>query len=364
MPPTPSQESERPVPIKEMDVTEDERLLHRYSFKREEVSLEKELEYDLNNCASCGTCVEVCPVEAIQLGPVQEIAQGKLEGTPAILIDHDACAYCGLCVVCCPTAALELRVGGTTKWSWDDYPRPRPYGHVDEEKCRWDENDETCAACLRAQQGNDVKELHSLESRCPRGALSVKSPFEGRVRLLHNLLYKCDPNGCKACVNVCPTESFFIPQKAEDVAKFGKIAVREDTCVHCGACALVCPEHVIEVARDEVHLVEGRTGRAWTVAWKHAIGHALSEKERCVFCKTKDPLPTGGDLEGGGDATPEGSEEVGDFSLPEEEIARRMEQFERVRHLLGKPVVRLKLERGDGADLVRRLRSLDGGEAR
>lgn len=66
------------------------------------------------------------------------------------------------------------------------------------------------------------------------------------------MLHKCDPQGCKACVNICPTESFFIPEKAVDVKKYGKIACNEDECFYCGACENSCPDDLIIVERKEI----------------------------------------------------------------------------------------------------------------
>lgn len=46
-------------------------------------------------CISCGSCVDSCPVEAIS------------EGAEQYEIDADACIDCGACVDTCPTGAIE-----------------------------------------------------------------------------------------------------------------------------------------------------------------------------------------------------------------------------------------------------------------
>lgn len=46
-------------------------------------------------CDLCGTCVSVCPVDAIEL----------LE--TILRIDHEICIDCMKCVVVCPLRALE-----------------------------------------------------------------------------------------------------------------------------------------------------------------------------------------------------------------------------------------------------------------
>lgn len=46
-------------------------------------------------CTACGTCKEVCPVEAIS------------EGAPIYKIDPDTCIDCGACADVCPVEAIE-----------------------------------------------------------------------------------------------------------------------------------------------------------------------------------------------------------------------------------------------------------------
>lgn len=46
------------------------------------------------DCTSCGTCVEECPVEAIS------------EGEETYVIDADACSECGACADACPAGAI------------------------------------------------------------------------------------------------------------------------------------------------------------------------------------------------------------------------------------------------------------------
>ncbi|WP_236712965.1 indolepyruvate ferredoxin oxidoreductase subunit alpha [Neomoorella mulderi] len=50
---------------------------------------------DEDKCTGCGSCVEVCPVEAIT---VEEVAT----------INADECLECGACVDECPNEAISL----------------------------------------------------------------------------------------------------------------------------------------------------------------------------------------------------------------------------------------------------------------
>ena len=51
---------------------------------------------DLEKCTGCGTCKDVCPVEAITLN--DEKAK----------INEEECVDCGTCVEECPEGALSL----------------------------------------------------------------------------------------------------------------------------------------------------------------------------------------------------------------------------------------------------------------
>ncbi len=48
-----------------------------------------------DNCVSCGTCADNCPVEAIS------------EGDGKYVIDADVCVSCGTCADNCPSDAIE-----------------------------------------------------------------------------------------------------------------------------------------------------------------------------------------------------------------------------------------------------------------
>ncbi|MBN1307200.1 MAG: 4Fe-4S binding protein [Chitinispirillaceae bacterium] len=48
-----------------------------------------------NECDRCGTCISVCPCNALLL--VDELR-----------VIHDQCTRCGTCVAICPVGALEI----------------------------------------------------------------------------------------------------------------------------------------------------------------------------------------------------------------------------------------------------------------
>ena len=52
---------------------------------------------DKNKCIGCGTCVAICPVEAISFDD-----NGKAE------IDNTKCIRCGACQASCPVEAIKI----------------------------------------------------------------------------------------------------------------------------------------------------------------------------------------------------------------------------------------------------------------
>ena len=51
---------------------------------------------DKDKCIGCGTCVAICPVEAISF------VDGKAK------IDRNKCIHCGSCEASCPVRAIKL----------------------------------------------------------------------------------------------------------------------------------------------------------------------------------------------------------------------------------------------------------------
>ena len=181
-------------------------------------------------CIKCGQCVQVCPVEAIQLADLED---GLGVGVPYIDARSQACDFsCDAisCVLACPTGALSNDVATR-----------------EEVRCglaRLDRPD----ACL-ARQGEGFQGL-------ARGA-----GFRGRLR--YEELDRWNPipvrdhpydrELCDLCVLECPIgETALALEPVPDERGIPRMTptVRAG-CVGCGVCEMICPQEPTCIVVDE-----------------------------------------------------------------------------------------------------------------
>jgi ferredoxin-type protein NapG len=126
----------------------------------------------LDTCSRCGTCVSVCPAQAIKL----DRASGVAGGAPYVVASEMPCVVCdGLhCMQNCPSGALVFK----------------PVAEIDMGTAIWHEE-----RCVRSR-GEDCR---ICVDQCPLGEAAIKLNGN-RVEVIEQGCI-----GCGVCEQACPT---------------------------------------------------------------------------------------------------------------------------------------------------------------
>jgi electron transport complex protein RnfB len=168
-------------------------------------------------CLGLGTCVAVCPFDAIHVN-----ANG------VAVVDPEKCTGCGMCVKACPRKIISLI----------------PAAH------------KIYLACSNHDRGARVKKNCSVG--CTACTLCVKATPSGAITLANNLPaldYSTTENFVVAA-NKCPSKCFV------DLVKKRPVANIDTKCDGCGACVPACP----------VKAIAGETGKRHEVDKARCIG--------------------------------------------------------------------------------------------
>lgn len=162
-------------------------------------------------CIGMGTCVNVCPFQAMTL---------STEGLP--VIDDRKCTGCGKCVAICPKHVLELK--------------SKIY--------------KVYLGCASRDKGKTVKDY------CSKGCISCgicvkKCPVEA-ILMVDNLpVINYDICiSCGICVSVCPTGSY-----RDRIKQRSKFFI-DTKCTGCGQCIQVCPVKAISGKNETKHTID------------------------------------------------------------------------------------------------------------
>jgi len=163
-------------------------------------------------CLGYGDCEEVCPFDAIHMGP---------NGLP--IVDRSKCTGCGICVRICPKDVLRL------------IPISK----------------EVFLACNSLDKGKAVRDVCS--KGCHACSICVKMCPYGALEMIDNLpvmdLAKC--TDCGICYAKCPVKSCYV----DFALPRPKAEIEPSKCDGTHACSTACKFKAIEGEEGEIHTI-------------------------------------------------------------------------------------------------------------
>jgi len=201
------------------------------------------MRWDLERCVGCQIGPQVCPKDALtHVDGV--IENGRLVKRQGIDVDAEKCIFCGECVEMCPVNAIEIMINGKPENPvivYDTFPTLIESTQFDKKKFDWKRKDfviKNCSTSVISYDENEktlvVDDPHCIRCRqcevASEGAFHVEQPWKGKVELRRD---KCVP-GCFACADICPTRALYVNEK-------GELVLADYYCIKCGACMQVCP---------------------------------------------------------------------------------------------------------------------------
>ncbi len=272
--------------------------------------VEGEVEFNEDECVYCGLCEGLCDaIEVVWRDPTPDNPNPIEE----IILHKDKCDFCKVCEVVCPKGRDCFKVDADITWKVKEFS-PKGEIKVDKEKCVY------CGTC---------------EELCPFEGIIVHKPFEGDITVIEE---KCDPEGCEACIKICPGRAFFVPKKESIHDQVPKIAVRKGSCNFCGACENACRLEIVCAKRDKMNVTDFPI-RSNTNTWKRAFDLLVDGAEPFESYTFLQPPPV--------EEVEEKEEEVEYREVDESILEGIRAGIDSVLSELDKSKVRFQMERGE-----------------
>ena len=237
---------EREVLMKSVELDDDG---EDFQFELNDFSVNEEIIAVAPKCVRCNTCVEACPVNAIEPANIFRIAKIT-----------DKCVKCEICVQTCPISAIKL-IDNSVVYDSEDESDVIEY------------NLSNVRSPHRVVRMNSISIDYSIDNNwddcanlCPTNAFTMefKEFFENLdmdlgIELIENELYPYINEkmciGCGACAEISlNSNAIELDRYLGPIVHGRKIDINHESCVNCFLCEENCPTGAIELIDGEVVL--------------------------------------------------------------------------------------------------------------
>ncbi|MCR5027463.1 MAG: 4Fe-4S binding protein [Methanobrevibacter sp.] len=235
---------EREVLLKSVELDDDG---DDFQFELNEFKAEEEIIAVAPKCVRCNTCVDACPVGAIEPANIFRLAKIT-----------DKCVKCEICVQTCPVSAIKL-IKNVVVYN----------GEEDADFMEYSLNNVRCPH--RVVRMDDIVIDYSVDNNwqdcadlCPTNAFTLefkeffeKKGFAPSIDLEEDALYPYINKklciGCGACVEISNNDNAItLDRTIGPILHSRNLDINHESCVNCFLCEENCPVGAIQLVDGEV----------------------------------------------------------------------------------------------------------------